>query len=99
MGLQPDLDFKNQDLDGYQNWLSTLLINSIGAGVIGSRVGLRFEPVGSEIVCLVDVEPSSEPVYAKTTKGDHCFYVRINNTTRLLEGPQLVTYISEHFGA
>ena len=24
-GLQPDLDFKHQDLDGYQNWLTTLL--------------------------------------------------------------------------
>lgn len=98
LGLQPDLDYKHQDLDGYQNWLTTLLINSIGGGAIGARVKLRIEPVGSEVVCLVDVEAASEPIYAKTTKGDHCFYVRINNTTRILEGPEMVTYIAEHWG-
>jgi hypothetical protein len=49
------------------------------------------------VVCLVDVEPSSKPVYAKTTKGDQCFYVRISNTTRMLEGPELVTYVDQHF--
>ena len=97
LGLQPDLDFKHQDLDGYQNWLTTLLINSIGGGTVGALVNLRIEPAGTEVVCLVDVEPSSKPVYAKTTKGDQCFYVRISNTTRMLEGPELVTYVDQHF--
>ena len=97
LGLQPDLDFKHQDLDGYQNWLTTLLINSLGGGTVGALVNLRIEPAGTEVVCLVDVEPSSKPVYAKTTKGDQCFYVRISNTTRMLEGPELVTYVDQHF--
>jgi hypothetical protein len=96
-GIQPDLDFKHQDLDGYQNWLSTLLINSIGAGVVGAHVGLRVESVGPELVCLVDVMPSPSPIYAKTTKGDSCFYVRVNNTTRLLEGPHIADYIKGHW--
>lgn len=93
LGLQPDLDFKNQDLDLYQNWLTTLLINSIGAGVVGAHVGIRIEPVGSEVVCLVDVRPAPDPVYAKTIKGDNVFYVRVNNTTRILEGPDIQAYI------
>lgn len=97
LGLQPDLDFKHQDLDGYQNWLTTLLITNIGGGVVAAHVGLRIEPVGSEVVCLVDVTPSPTPVYAKTTKGDACFYVRINNTTRLLEGPHIPNYIDGHW--
>jgi hypothetical protein len=97
LGLQPDLDFKRQDLDGYQNWLTTLLVNNIGAGVVGAYVGLRIEPVGSEVVCLVDATPSPAPVYARTTKGDACFYVRINNTTRLLEGPDIPNYIDGHW--
>lgn len=97
LGLQPDLDFKHQDLDGYQNWLTTLLINNIGAGVVGSNVSFRIEPVGSEVVCLVDVVPAPKPVYAKTSKGDACFYVRINNTTRLLEGPDIPNYIDGHW--
>ena len=97
LGLQPDLDFKHQDLDGYQNWLSTLLITTIGGGVVGAHVGIRIESEGSEIVCLVDVTPSPTPVYAKTTKGPACFYVRIGNTTRLLEGPDIPKYIDGHW--
>lgn len=97
LGLQPDLDFKHQDLDGYQNWLTTLLMTNIGAGVVGAHVSLRIESVESELVCLVDVTPSTSPVYAKTTKGDACFYVRINNTTRLLEGPHIAAYIDGHW--
>ncbi|MCY3669009.1 MAG: ATP-binding protein [Gemmatimonadetes bacterium] len=96
-GLQPDLDHKKQDLDSYQNWLTTLLMNNIGAGVVGAYVGLRTERVGSEMVCLVDVAPSPSPVYAKTTKGANCFYVRVNNTTRMLEGPHIVTYVKGHW--
>lgn len=97
LGLQPDLDFKRQDLDGYQNWLMGMLISTIGAGVIGANVSPRIEAVGSEVVCLVDVRASGKPVYAKTTKGDQCFYVRAGNTTRLLHGPDIVDYINEHW--
>jgi len=58
----------------------------MGAGVVGAQVSLRIESAGSEVVCLVDVKPSGKPVYAKTTKGDKCFYMRAGNTTRMLEG-------------
>ena len=97
LGIQPDLDFKHQDIDAFQNWLTTLLMNSIGSGAVGAHVAIRLEGVGSEIVCLVDVEPSASPVYAKTTKGDACFYVRANNTTRMFEGPEIQNYIAGHW--
>jgi hypothetical protein len=97
LGLQPDLDYKHQDLDGYQNWLTTLLVQNIGGGVVGAHVGVRIESVGSQVVCLVDVTPSPTPVYARTIKGDACFYVRINNTTRMLQGPDIPSYINGHW--
>ena len=97
LGLQPDLDYKHQDLDGYQNWLTTLLINAVGAGVVAAYVSFRLESVGGEVVCLVDVLRSDKPIYAKSMKGDNVFYARINNSTRVLEGPQLVDYISAHW--
>ena len=97
VGIQHDLDFKHQDLDGYQSWLSTLLIQSIGGGVVGAHVGFRIESAGSELVCLVDVSPAPTPVYAKSTRGDYCFFVRVNNTTRMLEGPDVQNYISGHW--
>jgi hypothetical protein len=96
-GIQPDLDYKHQDLDSYQNWLTGLLVSNIGGGAVGAHTGIRLEAVGSEVVCLVDVSPSPVPVYAKTTKGDACFYVRMNNTTRMLEGPDLPAYIDGHW--
>ena len=96
-GLQHDLNFRHQDLDAYQNWLTTLLVTTIGGGVVGAHVGLRLESVGSEVVCLVDVDPSPSPVYAKTQKGEACFYVRISNTTRMLEGPHIPSYIDGHW--
>ena len=58
---------------------------------------MRMEAVGAEVVCLIDVTPAGSPVYAKTTKGDNCFYVRINNTTRQLEGPDIVNYVGGHW--
>lgn len=97
IGLQPDLDFKRQDLDGYQNWLTTLLINKIGPGTVAAHVSFRIESAGPELVCLVDVTPSGSPVYAQTTKSSHSFFVRVNNTTRLLEGPNIMTYIEDRW--
>jgi len=96
-GLQADLDHKHQDLDGYQNWLVSLLIDTIGAGVVGAHVGIRLETVGSEVVCLVDVTPAPAPVYAKTTKGKNCFYGRVGNSTRMLEGPDIQSYIASRW--
>lgn len=96
-GIQPDLDHKRFDLDQYQNWLSTLLVSTIGSGVVGAHVGFRIEPVGSEAVCLVDVSPAPAPVYAKTTKGKACFFARIGNTSRMLEGPDIHSYIEGHW--
>ena len=97
VGVQPDLDMKRHDLDQYQNWLTTLLMATLGDAVVSSFVGVRFETVGAHVVTLVDVEPSTRAVYAKTTKGDDCFYVRVNNTTRQLAGQEMVEYIKHHW--
>jgi hypothetical protein len=93
VGIQHDLDFKHQDLDGYQNWLTTLLMQTIGDGVVGANVSFRLETEGSHVVCLVDVKRAATPVYAKTSKGSACFYVRVNNTTRMLEGPHIQSFV------
>ncbi|MDA7823658.1 DUF262 domain-containing protein [Opitutales bacterium] len=97
LGLQPDLNFKNQDIDSYQNWLTTLLMTKIDQGIVGALVRVRFESVGPEVVCLVDVKAAKTPTYANTVKGEGCFYVRVNNTTRMLKGADIQTYIGQHW--
>ncbi|WP_108389261.1 GmrSD restriction endonuclease domain-containing protein [Yoonia sediminilitoris] len=97
LGIQPDLDFKKQDLDGYQNWLSTLFMNAMGQSVVAKGVNIRFETVDDCVMCLVDVRKSSSPVYADTIKGKETFYVRVGNTTRILAGAEMVKYSKDHF--
>ncbi|WP_223426891.1 GmrSD restriction endonuclease domain-containing protein [Tateyamaria pelophila] len=97
LGIQKDLDYKKQDIDGYQNWLSTLLMNAIGQAVVAKNTSIRFELAEDSVVCLIDVSPSSSPVYADTVKGKELFYVRIGNTTRILSGSEMVEYINSHF--
>jgi hypothetical protein len=97
LGIQPDLDYKKQDLDGYQNWLSTLLMNAVGQAMVAKNVSIRFEPIDEQVVCLVDVSKAARAVYAKTTKGEDVFYVRVGNTTRILSGAEMVSYVKDHF--
>jgi hypothetical protein len=54
-GLQHDLDYKHQDLDGYQNWLTTLARDQHRRGSCRGARRYPIESVGSEVVCLVDV--------------------------------------------
>jgi len=97
LGIQPDLELKGHDLDQYQNWLSSLLMHTIGEAATASLVSIRFETVGSEATCLIDVRASPSEVFAKTTKGPQVFYARVGNTTRIFEGPELVRYIKQHW--
>ncbi len=97
LSIQPDLDIKGQDLDSYVNWLSTLFITSLGA-VAALNARIRLQRVDEKTVCLVDVQPSIKPVFAKTAKGDGIFYVRLNNTTRQLPTPEAIDYVAAHWG-
>lgn len=97
LGIQADLDYKNHDVDQYQNWLTTLLMQSIGEAVVTQNVSIRFETQDGQVVCLVDVKPSKFASFAKVSKGDNIFFVRSGNTTRVLEGKELMDYTSERF--
>ena len=97
LGVEADLAVKNQDLDGYANWLSTLFITSLGAPA-ATLVGIRFEEVQGSTVCLVDVRASSKPSFASTEKGSDLFFVRVNNTTRMLTGGDVLAYADQRWG-
>lgn len=96
-GLQPDLEYKNHDLDQFHNWLSTLLMNKIGEACVAQNVKIRFETSDDKVVCLIDVKKYNSAVFANTTKGKEVFYVRVGNTTRILEGSEMTNYINSHF--
>lgn len=84
-------------LDKWQNALvSNLLSNAIGKPAL-AFVNVTIADVNGDPVARLDVERSSGPVWAKTSKGSGVFYVRIGNTTHELEGQDEWQYIQDHW--
>ena len=82
--------------DGFVNWLTTHLTNAVGhAAVMRTRARIAVH-TGHE-VCRVDVGRSSEPVWAKTSKQDRVFFVRMNNSTRALPEEELAGYLNDRW--
>lgn len=96
LGIGADLDHKGLDTDRYINALTGLLERSLG-GAAAARVQIEIEQTEEGQACLLHVPPSEEPVYASVAKGSDIFFVRVNNSTRALVGPDLVSYIRQRW--
>jgi type I restriction enzyme R subunit len=82
--------------DGFVNWLTTHLTTAVGhAAVMRSRARIAVHD-GLE-VCRLDVAPSTRPVWAKTSKADRVFFVRMNNSTRALPDTELDAYMADRW--
>ncbi len=82
--------------DGFVNWLTTHLTNAVGhAAVMRSRARIAVHE-GHEI-CRLDVAPSTRPVWAKTSKEDRVFFVRMNNSTRPIPAEELDAYLADRW--
>jgi hypothetical protein len=56
-------------------------------------IDYRLVKLGDKHVLLVECKESPEPIYV----DDNDFYVRTNPATDKLDGPKMVTYITNHF--
>jgi ATP-dependent Lon protease len=99
VGIEKDVALlpKRQDFDGYENHLTTLLEQGIGAAAT-ANVDVRFETVADRTVCRVTVKPSSSTVWARLKGQEETLYVRLNNSTRPLGPREAHEYIRQHFG-
>ena len=99
VGIESDLRIlpSRHDVDGYENHLTTLLEQSLGAAAT-AQVRVRFESVEAKTVCRVTIAASPSPVWSKVKGQDDVFYVRLNNSTRPLGPREAVEYIRQHFG-
>jgi ATP-dependent Lon protease len=87
---------KKQDQDGFALWLSGAIVNALGpAAAAAARID--FEYIDQGTVCRVDVEPSASPIFAHAGKSAADFYVRINNSTRLLNTAEALEYVRSHW--
>lgn len=82
--------------DGFVNWLSGLLTNSMGTAA-AMRVRARIVQHGGTDLCRVDVPASSQPTWTKTSKRSRVFFVRMNNTTRIMPEEELPSYLIDRW--
>lgn len=96
LGISPDLEVKNFNLDSHENFIMTAISSAMDT-VAAARCHVRFETYEGKTLALVDVEPSSRPVYATTHKGKDIFFIRAGNSTRNLDTKEVVAYINDRF--
>jgi ATP-dependent Lon protease len=94
-GIEKDLKTlgSKQTWDGFELWLTGLLDNALGPTAT-SKVSIAHESFPEGTVCRVDVEPSRRPTFVRRGKGEADLYVRLNNSTRLLNTADAVEYVS-----
>ena len=95
VGLENDYKTlgKRPDHDGYQQFLVTLVSNTLGK-VACAAVKFEFSDQSGKDICIIRCSPSPEPVYVGE-KG--AFYARIGNTTQELNPRDAANYIARRW--
>jgi len=93
-GLEKDLEFTRGSEDLFMNMLSSLIIEKIGVE-FADRVKVGIELVNDLKVCVVDVSKSMNHAFLSGTRGSE-FYVRVFNTSRLLDSEEAMHYIENN---
>jgi len=99
VGLKDDYRLasqKRQDRDGYENWLTTMLAEALG-NVAATYLTIAFDEVDGNDVCRVDIRAATSPIFMRGQKSDGDFYVRLNNSTRLLTTADALDYVRTHW--
>ena len=90
-GLERDLSTMGHSEDKLLQLLSSLIADRIGPQ-FSDLVAPKFSIVEGKKICVLDTSKSLEPVFVKGNKGAE-FYVRVGNTTRLLDSEQTLAWI------
>src|SRR4051794_40257577 len=97
-GIEKDLKTlgSKQNRDGFELWLTGLLSNALGP-IATSKVTTSYEKFAERTICRVDVAPGDRPTFVKGKKGETDLYVRLNNSTRLLNTADALDYVGPRF--
>jgi type I restriction enzyme R subunit len=82
--------------DGFVNWLTTHLTYAVGHAAV-MRTRARITVLHGREICRVDVARSSQPVWAKTSRQARVFFVRMNNSTRVLPEEEQSGYVNDRW--
>ena len=98
VGVERDYPFvKGGDRDGWELSLTTAVKNALGP-VAATDLVVGFSTLDERTIARIDVRPGAEAVFA-SRKGDQreFFFVRLNNSTEELSGPDLLSYQKKHW--
>ncbi len=94
LGLQNDYETFSSDpnRDGFEQRLTQLIGSRLGKEFI-QFVATSFTAIEGKDVCWVQVESSPHPVYVEDA-NDYKFFVRLGNTTQLLNAKEMTEFLS-----
>ncbi|GAA4816877.1 hypothetical protein GCM10011365_24340 [Marinicella pacifica] len=92
LGLEKDFKtLKHKNRDGYERDIFRIISAQLGHEACFSNY-ISFYVIGEKEVCVIDIEPSKEPVYVNDGTNT-TFYVRTGNATYPLTVKETVNYL------
>lgn len=96
-GLERDYPFTRsrgqEGRDGFEQTLVSLITDHIGGNFM-RLLKINFETVAEKDVCMINVQKSEALAFLR----DKEFYIRSGNSSRTLEGTEMISYIKFHWG-
>lgn len=99
LGIQPDLEMRGWNTERYVRHLTDRIGEEFGSSAT-TCTHIRIEMVKDLEICVVEIDPSPDPVWllkAEKSGKRKVFYVRTNNSTRELDGPQFISYFKKRW--
>lgn len=91
VGIEDDWNtLSRKDIDGYEAYLTNLLLNALGKDVSFS-LSILFHEVQQKVVCQITARPSPRAVWVSDDKVED-MYLRTGNSTRQLTTREAVEY-------
>lgn len=96
IGLKRDFELiKDCNKDKYSRIITEAVEKRIG-GFALSRIKIRYETYRQKEVCIIFVGKSEEKIFMKTKGGDK-MYIRTGNSTREIQGEEMIKYVKNRF--
>jgi hypothetical protein len=92
-GHRPPL--QPQDRDGYENWLTTLLLDQFG-NESSPLIRVTFHDLSGQDVCRISVKRSPKAIYVTEGVGEN-LYIRTGNATRQLTTKEAIEYSKQRW--
>jgi len=97
-----DVEFsklKDASVDGYRRMITEVIKDYFPSSVFNmfnTYFEISFEEIDSKCLCLISVTKSKKRVFIKLQKKDY-FFIRIDASTRQLQGEQILEYCDSRF--